>query len=104
MKGTHKVNSAAFKKKLVDVYLDAVKKSKNEATAEEQAISLANAIADAVADFIGNTKVQVDITILPSSIAPPATIICAGPTGPAPNTTPVPMNPVSLPPTFGSVV
>lgn len=99
----HAANKAALKAKLIQVYLAAVQKSKAGGTAEQQAQDLASDIADAVSDFVEGIMVQVDVMIPPAMIAPPGTIASAG-MGASTSVTPVPMSPVSLPPTFGKVI
>lgn len=99
----HAANKAALKAKLIQVYLSAVQKSKAGGTAEQQAQELASDVADAIADFVEKIMVQVDVMIPPAMIAPPGTIASAG-MGASTSVTPVPMSPVSLPPTFGKVI
>ncbi|NBV27956.1 hypothetical protein EBS02_02900 [bacterium] len=99
----HATNKEKLKGALTKVYLDALKKSKKESPPETQAKELAEGIASAIADFVENIMVKVDVTIPPALIAPPSSISTAGSPAAQVNVTPVPINPVSLPPTFGKV-
>jgi len=100
----HAVNKLALQARLTQVYLNSVQNSKTNKPAELQAQELAAELSNAIADFVQNIMVQVNVTIPPALIAPPGTISTAGSPAAQVSVTPVPMSPVPLPPTFGSVL
>ena len=100
----HAANKLILQAKLTQVYLNAVDNSKTQKPAEIQAIELASEMTDAIADFVQSIMVQVNVTIPPALIAPPGTISTAGSPAAQVSVTPVPISPVPLPPTFGSVI
>jgi len=104
MGADHGTNTKILNQKLSTAFRNWVNNSKTNKTAEVQAQELANEITQAIADFVKNITVQVDVTIPPGVVAPAATITTAGTPSAQVNQTPVPLGPVKLPPYFGNVI